>query len=51
MKSRWVCPVCGYVHEGNEAPEKCPRCGVPGSKFKLEEAGAGFAGLYKRFFA
>ena len=22
MKSRWVCPVCGYVHEGNEAPEK-----------------------------
>ena len=40
---RWVCPVCGYVYEGNEAPEKCPQCGVPGSKFKAEEAGAGFA--------
>ena len=40
---RWVCPVCGYVYEGNEAPEKCPQCGVPGSKFKAEEAGAGYA--------
>ena len=31
--SKWVCPVCGYVHEGDAAPEKCPQCGVPGSKF------------------
>ena len=38
---RWVCPVCGYVHTGDEAPEKCPQCGVPGSKFKAEEAEAG----------
>ena len=30
---KWVCPVCGYVHEGPEAPEKCPLCKVPGSKF------------------
>ena len=30
---KWVCPVCGYVHEGDTAPEKCPQCGVPGSKF------------------
>ena len=30
---KWICPVCGYVHEGPEAPEKCPQCGVPGSKF------------------
>ena len=30
---KWVCPVCGYVHEGEEAPEKCPLCKVPGSKF------------------
>lgn len=35
---RYVCPVCGYVHEGNEPPEKCPHCGVPGSKFRVEEA-------------
>ena len=30
---KWISPVCGYVHEGPEAPEKCPQCGVPGSKF------------------
>ena len=28
----------GYVHEGNEPPEKCPQCGVPGSKFIKKEA-------------
>ena len=32
MKS-WVCPVCGYVHTGDTAPDKCPQCGVPGAKF------------------
>ena len=37
---KFICPVCGYVHEGTEAPEKCPLCGVPGSKFKVEEATA-----------
>ncbi len=26
---KWVCPVCGYVHEGDVPPEKCPQCGVP----------------------
>ena len=31
---KFVCPVCGYVHEGDTPPEKCPQCGVPGSKFK-----------------
>ena len=30
---KWVCPVCGYVHEGPEPPEKCPVCKVPGEKF------------------
>ena len=41
---RWVCPVCGYVFAGDAAPEKCPQCGVPGSKFKAEEAAsAGYA--------
>ena len=30
---KWVCPVCGYVHEGPEPPEKCPVCKVSGSKF------------------
>ena len=30
---KWVCPVCGYVYEGENPPEKCPQCGVDGSKF------------------
>ena len=30
---KFVCTVCGYVHEGNEAPEKCPVCKVPSEKF------------------
>ena len=30
---KFVCPVCGYVHEGESAPEKCPVCKVPGEKF------------------
>ena len=34
---RYVCPVCGYVYEGDEPPVKCPQCGVPGSKFILQE--------------
>ena len=38
---RWVCPVCGYVHVGETAPEKCPQCGVPGAKFKAEAAEEG----------
>lgn len=34
MKKKFICTVCGYVHEGDSAPEKCPLCGVPASKFK-----------------
>lgn len=34
---KFVCPVCGYVHEGDTAPEKCPQCGVPGERFKLQD--------------
>ena len=33
----YVCPVCGYVHEGEEPPEKCPQCGVAGEKFIVKE--------------
>ena len=33
---KWVCPVCGYVHEGDTPPEKCPVCKVPGERFKLQ---------------
>ena len=42
--AKWVCPVCGYVYEGDAAPAKCPQCGVPGSEFKKEDPGeAGYA--------
>ena len=34
---KWVCTVCGYVHEGPEAPEACPVCKVPASKFNKVE--------------
>ncbi len=30
---KWVCQVCGYVHEGDTPPEKCPQCKAPASKF------------------
>lgn len=34
MKKKWICTVCGYVHEGDEAPGFCPQCKAPKSKFK-----------------
>ena len=30
---QWKCTVCGYIHEGDEPPEKCPVCGADRSKF------------------
>ncbi len=35
---KWVCSVCGYVYEGENPPEFCPVCHVPGSKF-VEQKG------------
>ena len=32
---KWICKVCGYVYEGPEAPEFCPQCKAPKSKFQL----------------
>ncbi len=40
---KWVCPVCGYVYEGNDPPAECPVCHVAGSKFKPMEDGAKLA--------
>ena len=37
-KKKFVCSVCGYVHEGDAAPEFCPVCKVPAEKF-TEQAG------------
>lgn len=37
----WKCSVCGYIHNGDEAPDKCPKCGAPKEKFeKLDDAAA-----------
>ena len=33
---KWVCSVCGYVHEGDTPPERCPICKVPADKFVLQ---------------
>ena len=42
MKKRFICTVCGYIYEGNEAPDFCPLCKAPKSKFKemVETEGA-----------
>ena len=33
---KFVCQVCGYVHEGDTAPEKCPICQAPAEKFTVQ---------------
>ena len=33
IMAKWVCNVCGYVYEGDAAPEACPICKAPASKF------------------
>lgn len=33
---KFVCSVCGYVHEGNEPPASCPQCGAPAEKFTAQ---------------
>ena len=40
MAKKWRCTVCGYIHEGPEAPDQCPMCNVGKGKFvELGEAG------------
>ena len=36
--AKWVCTVCGYVYEGEQAPEVCPICKVGADKF-MEQSG------------
>jgi predicted transcriptional regulator len=33
---RWVCPICGEVVRGPDAPEQCPRCNASKSAFTQE---------------
>lgn len=37
--NKYKCKVCGYIHEGATAPEKCPVCQAPASEFELIEGG------------
>ncbi len=39
MSKKWICSVCGYVHEGDTPPENCPQCRVPAEKFNEQKAG------------
>lgn len=32
---KWECDVCGHIYEGEQPPEKCPVCDMPGSAFVL----------------
>lgn len=34
MKKQFICTKCGYIHEGDEAPEMCPLCKAPKSAFR-----------------
>ena len=40
---KFVCSVCGYVHEGDAPPAACPVCKVPAEKFKEMQEGAALA--------
>ena len=42
---QWRCKVCGYIHTGDNAPEKCPQCGASADKFEevLATEDKGFA--------
>ncbi len=40
---KFVCQVCGYVHEGDTPPAQCPQCKAPASKFTEQSAGLSWA--------
>ena len=47
MKKKFRCPVCGYVYEGENPPERCPQCGktlfkARGGILKCEVEDCGF---------
>lgn len=41
--AKWICKVCGYTHNGDEAPQNCPKCGAPKSQFYKEGKQSGCA--------
>ncbi len=45
--AKWVCSVCGYVHEGDEPPVECPTCHVSADNFKKVEGEIELAAEHK----
>ena len=45
--AKWVCKVCGYVHEGPEAPAQCPQCKAPAEKFAEVVEGVTYAAVHE----
>ncbi|GHV76334.1 reverse rubrerythrin [Spirochaetia bacterium] len=43
---KWVCTVCGYVFTGDKAPDVCPQCKAPASKFTEQKEGANYAAVH-----
>jgi rubrerythrin len=37
---KFVCSICGYIHTGDTAPDKCPQCSAPAAKFSEQKEGA-----------
>jgi rubrerythrin len=42
IMKKFVCTICGYIYEGNEAPDFCPQCKAPKEKFKEMVEGASY---------
>ncbi len=40
---KFVCTICGYTHEGDSAPERCPQCNAPAIKFNEQAEGKSWA--------
>ncbi len=38
--TKYICTICGYVHDGDTPPEFCPQCKAPASKFKPMNQGS-----------
>jgi len=37
---KFICTICGYAHEGDQAPDACPQCKAPKAKF-TQQSGTG----------
>lgn len=47
IMSKWICPVCGYVHEGMEAPEECPVCHTKGATWTKMDGNMNLAATHE----